>query len=214
MKNIYSYLKQIFHNKKNLIVFELGVHIGQDTEKLIKQLNINKYFGFECDPRNIKVLKKKNIDKHINLIEKAISKDSGVANFYKSNGKSKNSKRNNTASSSLFEPATELYKRWSWIFFESAILVETISLDDFCNNLDIKYINFIWCDIQGGEHDMILGGQNILKNTKYLYTEYSDAELYIGQKKLNDILNALPGDWNIIKDFKSDVLLENKMVRI
>jgi hypothetical protein len=44
---------------------------------------------------------------------------------------------------------------------------------------------------------------------KYLYTEYSNDEIYEGQASLNQILAALGSNWRIVHDFKTDILLEN-----
>lgn len=206
MKTIYNYLENIFEHNNNLIVFELGAHIGNDTKKLLKIFNNPIFYCFECDPRNIKKLKQIN---SINIVKKAVSNNNTVATFYQSNGTPKHHSRNNTASSSLHKPTGHL-KQWSWVNFDKRIQVEVCTLDSFCKNNNINKIDFIWADIQGAEYNMILGAQDILKKTKYLYTEYSNKELYAGQKSLNQLKAALPGKWAIVNDFISDVLFVNE----
>lgn len=203
--SIYKYLLFCFNGRKSIIIFELGAHIGQDTEKLIIQFPKSTIYSFECDPRNINTIKNKSLINKINLIECAIYKEDGNMQFYQSDGHPPQHDRNNTASSSLYKPTGHL-KKWDWVKFRPPIRVKTRSLDSFCKEKNINNIDFIWCDIQGGEYDMILGAQNILKSTKYLYTEYSNTELYEGQKNMNDLLAILPGKWSAVKDFKSDVL--------
>ncbi len=44
-----------------------------------------------------------------------------------------------------------------------------------------KTIDFIYCDIQGAEKQMIAGANESLKKTRYLYTEYSNSEDYENQ---------------------------------
>ena len=56
---------------------------------------------------------------------------------------------------------------------------------------------------------MIDGGQQALQQTRYLYTEYSNRELYEGQVRLDTILERLP-DFEIASRYENDVLLKNK----
>ena len=74
-------------------------------------------------------------------------------------------------------------------------------------------IDFIWADTQGAEGAIIRGATETLKFTKYLYTEFSDYEMYEGQINLDGILKLLP-TWKVLKiyetQFRDDnVLLEN-----
>jgi hypothetical protein len=55
---------------------------------------------------------------------------------------------------------------------------------------------------------MIRGGQRTLSRTRYLYTEYSDDELYEGQIGLRKILEMLP-DFRVVELWQDDVLLQN-----
>ena len=52
-------------------------------------------------------------------------------------------------------------------------------------------IDFLWADIQGAEGEMIRGGQKALSATPFLYTEYSNDELYEDQVSLCEILGLL-----------------------
>jgi len=206
-KTIYNYLPDILGS--NPVILEIGVHVGQDTKKMLALFPDSVYYGFECDPRNIATIKSSGLDSKMHLVEMAISNFDGEGDFYQSNGTPKDHSRNNTASSSLHEPTGHL-QHWPWVHFEAPISVPVCTLDSFCKKYGVYEIDFIWADIQGAEHNMILGGQNAFKRVKYLYTEYSNKEMYAGQKGLKTLLDALPGNWDIVKDFRSDILLENK----
>ena len=107
----------------------------------------------------------------------------GYKDFYLSSGHPEHHNRNNTASSSLYKPKEHMVK-WPWVHFDDKITVKTCSLDKFCFDYKINNIDFIWIDSQGAEYDIILGSQHILKKTRFLYTEYSNKELYKDQKTL------------------------------
>ena len=64
-------------------------------------------------------------------------------------------------------------------------------------------------DVQGAEIDVIRGGRNALKYTRYLYTEYSNKELYEGQISLKPLLDELI-DFDVIVRYPDDILLKNK----
>ena len=56
---------------------------------------------------------------------------------------------------------------------------------------------------------MIQGGGELLGRTRYLYTEYSNDELYEGEPDLATLLAMLPG-FSVVKRYRFDVLLCNE----
>lgn len=83
-----------------------------------------------------------------------------------------------------------------------------MTLDSWAEQNNVNSVDFIWADVQGAEADLISGAHNVLKNTKYLYTEYSNDEQYDGQINLGDMLKMLP-DFRLLRVFENDVLLIN-----
>ncbi|MGM4884385.1 MULTISPECIES: FkbM family methyltransferase [unclassified Rhizobium] len=80
--------------------------------------------------------------------------------------------------------------------FDRPISVETRRLDDWCGEAGLENIDVIWMDVQGAEADVIAGGNQILSRTRYIYTEYSDQELYEGQLPCAPFLSSyLPSRW-------------------
>jgi hypothetical protein len=69
-------------------------------------------------------------------------------------------------------------------------------------------VTLIWADVQGAEGQLIEGGKRTLSQTRYLYTEYSNHELYSDQLSLKKLLAILPG-FKIMKIWTNDVLLVN-----
>lgn len=62
----------------------------------------------------------------------------------------------------------------------------------------------------GAELDVIKGGKEILKKCHYFYGEhYNGTEMYEGQTSYQEWFKYLPGQWRLIEDFGSEVLLEN-----
>jgi FkbM family methyltransferase len=115
-------------------------------------------------------------------------------------------------SGSVRKPKEHLIE-WPFIKFDEQIKVKSITLDTFCEQNKIDFIDFIWADVQGAEEDLIKGASRTLENkVKFLYIEYSNKEYYEGQINLQSLKNILGPNWNLIKDFKTDALFENKNV--
>ena len=79
--------------------------------------------------------------------------------------------------------------------------------------MGIDYIDFIWCDVEGNTGETVEGGLNILKKTKYFYTEARDNRLYgyEGELLYPDILKLMESiGFELVVRFESDVLFKNK----
>jgi hypothetical protein len=99
-----------------------------------------------------------------------------------------------------------------WCTFDETIQIKTKKLDTWCREECITAIDLVWADVQGAEEDLIRGGLNALSRTHYVYTEYSDFELYEGQINLRQIGKLLPA-FKIVQRFQYDVLLQNRRWR-
>ena len=197
------------------IIFEIGAHMGFDTEEIYERTNKAKIYAFEPDPRNIKILKERNIGNISIIVEFAVSDQNSDGYFYLSSGeipaKTGNDyyDNNDWSASNSLRPAKLHNEIFPWCKIEELITVKQIRLDDFCKENSIDYIDFIWMDVQGCEDLVFVGAQKILNSTKYIFTEYSNSELYEGQKTLDAILKLLPGEWFIHFHEGDNVLLEN-----
>jgi FkbM family methyltransferase len=198
------------------LILEIGAYDGKDSKELCRLLVSPVCFCFEADPRSQELFCKQN--KHNNLILErcAVGNVDGLVDFYKSGSKTRRHKHNKdswSASSSLRAPKTHL-ELFEDVFFEEKIQVECIKLDTWHRRVKHN-IDFIWCDINGAEEDLILGGLNALQeHTKLLYIEFSDKELYEGQIKKDRILELLSnfeliGIYNYKGNF-GNMLLKNK----
>jgi FkbM family methyltransferase len=208
LPEIYKFLSKTLPKISAPVIFELGLHRGVDTERIFNLCTSPEYHGFEPDPRNISAFKKKDIYTKITFVEKAVANYDGNGTLNQSSGTPEHHNRQNNASSSLHKPKEHL-KRWPWVKFETQVEAPVCKLDTYCDTNSINSIDFIWCDIQGGEYYMILGAQKILRKTKYIFMEYEDTALYEGHKMLPQIMKALPGKWEVLKKYPADVLLKN-----
>jgi 2-O-methyltransferase len=180
------------------IFFELGAHDGTDTAWMAALPDVTIH-AFEPDPRNHPPPLAKVV-----LTRAAVSDRDGRAPFILSQtcwG------RPWTHSSSLKQPKNHL-SRYPVTFGETTE-VDSVTLDSYARAHGIDFVDLIWADIQGAEGEMIRGARHVLRRTRYIYTEYSDDELYAGQATLDDICGLLP-DFRMLELRSDDVLLENR----
>lgn len=192
---VHRWLRREFRNADRKVFLELGANVGQDTELLCQVPSVHVY-ALEPDPRNaIPQLP------NVTVLREAVSNEDGRAEFVLSQALPCGVRW--TKASSLHRPKLHKAK------FGRSILVKTTTLDRLCERFGIRQVDFIWADVQGAEREMILGGREALRRTRYLYTEYSDSEQYEGQIDLAGILELLPG-WDLVRRWPREVLLKNR----
>jgi FkbM family methyltransferase len=195
-------------------IVEIGAHFGTDTERFHDSHPNAEIISFEPDPRNLRMLKERGVDKIASIQPYAISDKNGSIAFHLSSGNAPsecdNLHRSNdwSASSSIKQPTGHLTLH-PWVEFKNKIKVKTKRLDDV-EELQDKSIDFMWVDVQGAEDLVFSGAKETLNRTRYVFTEYCNHELYSGQLPLNNILSIFGKNWEIVHDFHSDVLLYNK----
>jgi 2-O-methyltransferase len=198
---IRGWVESTFGDTNPKVFLELGAHTGTDTVWLSRIPGVTMH-AFEPDPRNHPP-SIPNVVVH----RLAIAEADGRADFILSD---RGWGQVWTHSSSLKRPKNHL-QRYP-VTFGNTISVETATLDGFARRAGLGAIDFIWADIQGAEGEMVRGGLETLARTRYLFTEYSDDEMYEGQATLHELLAMLP-DFRVVELWSDDVLLENRTFR-
>lgn len=218
---IFDRLNEIVANTDNPFVIEFGACDGWHSKKMLDIVSKKQGFLFHtfepvpelCDQiRNNISQFVSYYPSSIKLFNEAIGSQTTDVKLYKSGGyRVENGQILDSyyGSSSIRKPKLVL-DAWKQMTF-SEINCKSTTFDNYINRegLNGRRIDFIWADIQGAEVDLILGGKETFKNVKYFYTEYCDAELYEGEIGFKEILNLLP-DFEVVEDYKGDVLLKNK----
>lgn len=202
-----KYIKQLIA-KNDPVILEIGSANGDDTLDFINTFSDTgfKLYGFEPEPKNTKIIEEKISSDKFELFKGVVSDTDGEITFNRSRTDNPD---DFSFSGSIMKPKNHL-KLWDWIYFDESITVPSITLDTFCASKNIDIIDFIWCDVQGAEEKVIMGGKKTLENkVRFLFTEYSNDEQYEDQPTLQKILDLLPM-FEVIKNDGKDVLLKNK----
>lgn len=178
--NIFDFIKK--NLEESSVIFEIGCHMGLDTERILRITKSKYYHCFECDPRNVEIMKSRQLEVTLNAM--AASDTDGKLDFYLSTGtpgvlfaEDILNRNDWTASSSLKKPKKHL-EVTPWCRFADPIEVPSTRIDTYCKQNSIGTIDFVWMDVQGAELEVLGGFGDFKEKTRFIYTEYSDIELY------------------------------------
>lgn len=199
-------------------VLEVGANRGMHTPMLLAAFPDAEVHAFEPDPRACEHFRAAVRDRRVTLHQMALGASNGRTEFHVSSGQPpagflpvrEDYRKGWDQSGSLRKPKKHL-DLFPWCKFVRTISVEVRTLDAWSRKHAPGTIDFVWADVQGAEGDLVRGGAEALPRTRFLYTEYSDDELYEGQATLRDLLELLPG-FEIVRRYDDDVLLRNTAI--
>ena len=172
-------LKSIFKKEKKLLFFDVGAHEGAKSNLYSKLFTNAEIYSFEPFPESFKILEKKNI-KRVKAYNFGFSNKKSTDTFFCNIGSATNSLLE------LSEKASVTWKGNKWLKKTSLIKCNFHTIDKFCEENKIDFIDFIKIDVQGAEYLVLEGAKNILKNKKikYLQMEIIIGDTYKNQKPL------------------------------
>lgn len=193
------------------VIFDIGAHHCEDSLQFAELFPKAKIYAFEPDNRAFGAAAKA-LDRglyNVELWQKAIGDNVAMVDFYPSTGCPDNwpDKVDWDYSGSVCNPTghRELHK---WCAFRNPIQVSMTTVEVFCLNHGIPLIDFIHADVQGAEALMIKGFGSMIGKIHYLYTEFSNVEMYEGQPDYKTIRDMLPG-WELTGIYDDNLLLHN-----
>lgn len=199
--------------KDDPVILDIGANDGSHTLEFLRLFKDSRVYAFEPDARALEGFRGKVNSARARLFDLAISDEDGTTEFHISDGLPSAEwgelrPQGWDLSGSIKKPKEHLVTH-PWCTFKETINVKTKRLDTWCREEGIESIDLIWADVQGAEENLIKGGAEALRRTRYFYTEYSDRELYEGQISLRQIRALLP-DFAVLYRFENDVLLKNR----
>jgi len=184
------------------VIIDCGAHDGADSVELAKLFKIGTIHSFEpVSELYARLLKNTSPWNNITCYPIALADNSGIIDFYVSEG-------NSDASSSLLKPKEHLTDHPD-TFFKRKVSVNTLTLDTWAEQQKIKKVDLLWLDMQGFELNMLKESHAILPTVRIIHTEVSTKETYEGvsqyveyknyleSKGFEVLIEAIPTGWDM-----------------
>jgi len=220
-KNILKYFLTKY-KKDNKILFDVGANIGSWSKLAFKYDKNISIFAFEAINQTYLNLEKNFSDdsKNIKILNKAVSNEIGefdIYNFGENEGI--NSFFDNTVS---YKDSNQTSPKIEKIF--------TTTIDRFCKENNIHEIDFLKCDTEGNDFNVILGCKEMFSHNritalqfeynwrwinsnsylKNVFDHFEDTDYLIGKITSKEV--QIINEWNpeLEKFYESNYLVVNK----
>ena len=213
ISNLLDLIDKYYHQKninKKLVklnlkkVIDVGAHKGEFLTSALSTQKKLKVYSFEPQSEIFKKLKKKfKSRKNVFVYNKAIS-NVNMKKKLNINLKTSTSTFSNYNKNSYWKKTKDFvltgFKKSSIIRSE---LVQSITLDNFCEKKKIKNIDLLKIDTEGHEAEVLQGAKKLLKkNVKYILIEFHFSKIYknYNKNKIEKILKK--NNFYLIRKFK------------
>jgi FkbM family methyltransferase len=163
---------------KGIVFFDIGANLGQTIKKMNHSYSTATIFAFEPSKYCFEYLKTNFSNTNVSLHNLAIGSNCGNLEFNEYSW---------SALNSLLKRAYGAAK------ISETYLVRVITLDEFCNDNNVSYINLLKTDTEGYELNVLKGASSMMEQNRiqFVYVEIFFNENYIGQSSFGDIYNFL-----------------------
>ena len=187
------------------VIVEIGCHEGTDTLKFLEAIPSATLFCFEPDVRAAgRFLQAVGHDSRVTFYQQAVADVDSQRWFWASTGPA-GDREDWDCSGSIRRPTGHL-TRSPEIRFKDPVMVDCVRLDSWYVQRGVEAIDFMWCDVQGAQRDVISGGPRALQATRYLYIECHRRPLYDGEPTQEELIELLPG-FVLVANYDGDNLL-------
>ena len=195
-------VSNLFNKDFQLIIFDIGANVGQSAEKYSSLYKNATIFSFEPALKEYEILKTKNI-KNLKPFNIGFSNRKTQENFFVNQA---------SATSSLLPLSEKAEKVWQNNQLKNIDMItcDFDTLDNFCNDMNIKNIDFMKIDTQGSEYLVLDGAKELLskKVIRNIQLEVILGDTYKGQKTIGYYMNLLENYGYKLKAI-SDITISN-----
>ena len=192
VKEPFFHFRELLQGIKTPIIFDVGAYVGNTVKLFNTSFPKSHVHAFEPFSGSFTILKDRfEKTDQISLNNLAL-------------GHCRQDERHmyitkNRGSNSLLKPDKDANKYWldDPLSIEEKILVETTTIDYYCEKNSIKEIHLLKIDVQGNEIEVLKGAEALLKSRKIklIFTEISVALNYSGQTEMDELIKFLK-DYN------------------
>lgn len=181
-------VQNLFIDKNNLVIFDVGGHHGQSIEKYLSFFEKPLIHTFEPNIDSFTILNARFNSKNIIKNNFALSDKNSINNFYQS-------KKTDTSSILEFEEGLPDNDKIRGLETQKVDIIKVMKLDDYVIKNNINKINFLKIDVQGTELLVLKGAIKTLEERKisFIQFEFINKKVYKGQHTFFEYLEFLEG---------------------
>lgn len=182
-KNPFDDISRFLSNQEASVIFDVGANIGQTTSRFRRRYPYADIYSFEPFPNAFDRLRERfHKDPRIHTYCLACSSKAGQADLHISSVGVLNS---------LLPPIDDSNRGFSRA--RESVTVLTTTIDVFCGEHNIDYIDILKIDVQGAEELVLSGSRGMLdrKAISLILTEVQFIPFYRGQSWYYDVFRYL-----------------------
>jgi len=203
-----------FDKYLNPLDVKVALDVGSRDAKIAIGLSNHyekaKIYAFECNPMAVEICRK-NIEAHgkvtcdnkVVLFDKAVSDINGPITFYNVSPARTITPHadGNIGASSIFKANNQYpYEK----YYQEETIVESLTIEKWMEDNQIKEIDLIWMDLQGAELKALKGLEGLNKKVKLIYTEVNYKQMYKGAPLFDEVNRYLRDNhFLLVKKFNS-----------
>lgn len=182
---ISNVLRKYFYNieRSNPVLFDVGANIGNYSKALKTELPQAIIYAFEPNPVAYKIMQSRLKEVNINLLNLGLGSKKTKATMFNYEGNIE------SEHGSLYKDVfLDLHKMKDVIEIE----IEITTIDNFCSDNRIKYIDFLKIDTEGNELEVLKGANTMLHkhNVGIIQFEFNEMNV-ISRVFLKDFFEVL-----------------------
>jgi FkbM family methyltransferase len=184
-KDAYGHQFDYIGKKHDVVIFDIGANRGDTVQKYLDYYPSATVYAFEPFPETFETLQTRfSKNKSVHCYPFAISNIKSEQVLFVNKSADTNS---------LFKPQKAGLSSDKEVENKGTIRVPTITIDLFCSENNIRHIDILKMDIQGGELNALKGAENLLTNKliDLIYSEVFFIEQYESQAFFHDISGFL-----------------------
>ncbi len=186
----FNLISNIEFQNLNPIIFDVGANKGSWAIKVSEHFSNARIHAFEpvLDTFNDLVENTNGINIKCNNL--AILDKLGQTNFYYYGRKDA---KHLSELSSIYKRSEEIERNFG--LTKSILTVNTTTISSYCNENNIKNIDFLKIDTEGAEHNVINGAMDLIKSRLITYIQFEYGGTYLDSK------NTLKNMYNILSEY-------------
>ena len=200
-------LSCVFDKKSEIVIFDIGAHIGESSKKYCKLFRNAKIYAFEPSPDSYKVLDTLNFE-NLKTYNFGFSNNKSMENF------SVNQKSDTNSLLSFSENANKVWEI-NYLNNLKTIICEFNTIDNFCFEEKLNLIDFMKLDVQGAEYLVLEGAHNTLlnKKIKLIQLEVIICLTYKSQKSIGFYINLFESYGYRFLNFSDSVVRSGTLIQ-